>query len=1041
MRQSSRATAIYHVACTLALLLASSAHAAEPPRFAGTAAATFEYHAEPAMRMPTAVAVGPDGAVYVADGVNDRILVFAPSGEFQQEIREVGGQALSDPISLKVDQSGALWIADTGSGRVLVRSSDGTLAREITISEPPDAHPPDITDVALSPDGQRVWLADNDNHHLVEFDLRSNTSRSLGRSGESLGQYFYPFMVATSATGDVFMSEPVSGRVQVHNAEGQAVGTLGGFGVELGQLYRPKGLAVDSHGKVWVADGVMGVVQVFEITGALIDVLRDPAGEPLKFDMPCGIALDDHDNLYVAELAADRVRKFEIEPHPGTAVRPPLRPTHAAGAAQPRACTVCHLEWLAPFVRGESTALMALPQASPESPIASRPEMCLSCHDGSVVDSRRRVWLEHGHRTGVAPPPGMHVPSFLPLVNGKIVCRTCHSAHASGQPSGDMATAVFLRVPNRASELCVSCHADKAGGRQAGMHPTGGMPWPVPEVLLKAGARVGPNLRELTCQVCHTPHGAPHEHLLVMGTESNQLCLACHDQIRPGMFRAGGRAEHPLSPVVDAAQAAAVREMGTQLGPDHRLICLSCHKLHEAVGPRFLLADELTDGRMCLRCHENKRVVVDSPHDLRQNHPDVRNRLGMTAHSGGPCSACHLFHRYARAPEASEIDPGGGKCITCHQPGRPAEDKVLGDVNHAIIACTKCHDPHTEKYGEFLRDYPHVVCSSCHAEQGDLAGGPHDVTRDASAWPAVASATHDECLACHRPHGNEESGLFRAGYAAGEDRADAVCIACHQAAASDSNSALSLLHSRDATQLKTDPGLPLGGGDDAGSIACRTCHNPHRGALDSALLRVQSGANPQELCFRCHNDVAYIQDIGHGHAGLQAAGLDVDVCGPCHVLHGQRASVEEPLLWPEKLAAPPAASQTARPADRYCVACHRAGGPVAPPAIATHPQVDMFNATAPDAPSFLPLFNDEGEVDPTGTIACRTCHLTHGRDHPAPVPPNLESLTPRELRARQWHIRSFGPESVCVYCHGSDGLRRFMYFHDPARRGGPLQNP
>jgi hypothetical protein len=101
----------------------------------------------------------------------------------------------------------------------------------------------------------------------------------------------------------------------------------------------------------------------------------------------------------------------------------------------------------------------------------------------------------------------------------------------------------------------------------------------------------------------------------------------------------------------------------------------------------------------------------------------------------------------------------------------------------------------------------------------------------------------------------------------------------------------------------------------------------------------------------------------------------------------------------------------------------------------------MFNPTASDVPSFLPLFNGQDEVDPNGTIGCRTCHLTHGRTKPAPVPPALGQITPRELRAREWHIRSFGADSVCVYCHGSDALRRFMYFHDPARRGGPLQNP
>ena len=603
----------------------------------------------------------------------------------------------------------------------------------------------------------------------------------------------------------------------------------------------------------------------------------------------------------------------------------------------------------------------------------------------------------------------------------------------SGQPTGDIATAVFLRVPNLASELCAACHIEKTRGREAGMHPTGGMPWPVPDVLLQAGARVGPNPRELTCQVCHTPHGAPYERLLVMGTESNQLCLSCHEQMRPGMFREG-RAEHPLSPVVNAEQAAAVREMGTQLGPDGRLICLSCHRLHEAEGQRFLLAYDLAEGQMCLRCHEDKRVLLGSPHDLRQNFPQERNRLGMTAHSGGPCSSCHLFHRYARAPEVSALDPGGGKCITCHQPGRVAHATVLSDVNHGHVACAECHDPHTEKFTEFLRNTPALLCSSCHPEQSGLAGGPHDVTRNPAAWPEVAVATHDVCLTCHRPHGNQETGLFRAGYARGQDRPDAACLACHLDAARGSESARPCYIRAMESNCRRDGLVPLRRWQKSISI-CRTCHNPHAAAdfasacspaqFATALFPLPSRhgshsghrAWAPRMCRRADSASRY---VGPATSSTATCSIEEPLCGL-----GSTASTE--------------VLQAARSAVRYCVACHRAGGPVAPPAIATHPAAEMYNPTATDAPSFLPLFNEQGEIDPNGTIACRTCHLTHGRTHPIPAPAALGPLTPRELRAREWHLRSFGPESVCVYCHGADALRRFMYFHDAARRGGPLQ--
>ena len=74
-----------------------------------------------------------------------------------------------------------------------------------------------------------------------------------------------------------------------------------------------------------------------------------------------------------------------------------------------RGCAECHLQWIETFNQPRAVLLIE----RPAEPVEALAQTCLSCHDGSTVDSRRRVWLEHGHKTGVVPPPTMKIPEII----------------------------------------------------------------------------------------------------------------------------------------------------------------------------------------------------------------------------------------------------------------------------------------------------------------------------------------------------------------------------------------------------------------------------------------------------------------------------------------------------------------------------------------------------------------------------------------------------------------------------------------------------
>jgi DNA-binding beta-propeller fold protein YncE len=299
----------------IALLLATVARAGTeiPPdkRIVATVVGALVPTTQP-MHMPTDVAVDSKDNVYVADGANNRILRFAPDGRGDGEIAQADDKPLDRSVGLGVDAQDRLWIADTGNRRIVQVSRDGTSS---TI-EPPkldNAARFNPTDVAITADGRRAYVVDNDNHRIFERNNVTGQWTTLGAFGRNVGQFQWPFMVCVGKDEYVYVSEAIGARVQRISPQDRWAGEIGRWGVELGQLYRPKGIVADKSGRLFVSDSTLGVVQVFGERGTVDGVLTNAEGLPLRFKHPMGLALDSNGQLYVVELAANRVAIVKIE--------------------------------------------------------------------------------------------------------------------------------------------------------------------------------------------------------------------------------------------------------------------------------------------------------------------------------------------------------------------------------------------------------------------------------------------------------------------------------------------------------------------------------------------------------------------------------------------------------------------------------------------------------------------------------------------------------------------------------------------------------
>ena len=315
------------------LLATTSAFAVDPVpaanRIPVTISTTLTAPAADAMHMPTDVAVDAAGRVYVADGANDRIVVFRPDGGFERAFSSIGEQKLNRPVGLCIDTAGQLWIADSGNNRMLIVAPGGGAVTKIEVPPPEGGRPFEPTDIAVTPDGRRAYFTDSHNHRLGIRDNSTGAISFTGRFGEALGQFRYPFMVAIAPDGYVYITDVVGARAQRLSPTDRWAGRVGEWGVELGQLYRPKGLVIDGRGRVYIGDSSLGVIQVFDAHGGVVGVLTDATGRPQKFQHPMGLTFDAHGRLYVVELLADRVAVLTLPPGfvpPTPTTRPTTRP-------------------------------------------------------------------------------------------------------------------------------------------------------------------------------------------------------------------------------------------------------------------------------------------------------------------------------------------------------------------------------------------------------------------------------------------------------------------------------------------------------------------------------------------------------------------------------------------------------------------------------------------------------------------------------------------------------------------------------------------
>jgi predicted CXXCH cytochrome family protein len=514
-----------------------------------------------------------------------------------------------------------------------------------------------------------------------------------------------------------------------------------------------------------------------------------------------------------------------------------------------RECAICHIMWLDDFKREEQATLVPYDpfprEETGRQDVVSTERMCVSCHDGFVLDSRFQ-WREgrHDHPVGIEPSSAVELPEpegkvLFPLNDdGKVYCGTCHTPHAV-RWDRDAGVSRFLRMKNVDSSLCSACHLNKSTGPDEGNHAVLEPLDEVPELLSREGAHFGAD-NKVICESCHRAHGARAEKGLVLAAETSQLCAACHADRTPADLEEAGRlGTHPVGIPPDHAEVPEkLLDRGAKLSRNGELICQTCHKLHGAYpGPGNLVAANVQSS-LCRTCHPEQAAVSRTKHDMRVLDRPSENIRHQSAEIAGACGACHLAHggsgpkMWARPLDPAE-EPMAGLCLGCHVEGGLADASGVGAYTHPVgirlhagegsssdlplfthagvkadasagyVTCATCHDVHRPSpqpvsrtpRGDvdgsstaFLRlgyGVDSELCRVCHRDKWALQGSEHDMAVMAPEERNVEGRRSDRaglCGACHLVHNGRGPHMWARALSPGADPVNAACLECHREA-------------------------------------------------------------------------------------------------------------------------------------------------------------------------------------------------------------------------------------------------------------------
>lgn len=113
-----------------------------------------------------------------------------------------------------------------------------------------------------------VFVSDENNHRIQRYDRDLNFISILdGSVSRGEGEFEYPGSVAQSARGNLYISDPLNGKVLKYSVDGDFLLEFGGLGYAEGNAVEPGNIGITPKEKIIVADVARNVLLYYDEFG------------------------------------------------------------------------------------------------------------------------------------------------------------------------------------------------------------------------------------------------------------------------------------------------------------------------------------------------------------------------------------------------------------------------------------------------------------------------------------------------------------------------------------------------------------------------------------------------------------------------------------------------------------------------------------------------------------------------------------------------------------------------------------------------------